>query len=180
MTASPDKRLFFSVWSTAWGPMGGVADGGGLVRLVLPHYQADQLAELLAWEHAGAARSDEPFRRIIELSRAYFRGEAVEFDDVPLVLPPERTFDGRVYRRCRLVPYGRTVAYGELARSMGRPDAARAVAASLGRNPLPLVVPCHRVTYADGRAGGFSAAGGPQLKQRMIALEARRTSRPVG
>ena len=176
MAKRKDQPGFYAVWSTAWGPIGGVAGASGLRRLVLPHYQADQLADLLAWEHQGAVRDTEPFERIIELSRAYFNGQAVDFDDVACELPGEGTFGGKVLRACRTLRYGLTASYSELAKLIGQPEAARAVAAALGKNNIPLVIPCHRVTYAGGALGGFSAPGGVEVKRRMLALEARRAA----
>jgi len=172
MAKKKDQPGFFAVWSTAWGPVGAVAGAGGLRRLVLPHYQADQLADLLAWEHPAAVRDIKPFERIIELTRAYFNARAVEFDDVACELPGEGTFGGKVLRACRTLRYGQTTNYGELARLIARPEASRAVAGALGKNDIPLVIPCHRVTYAGGAPGGFSAPGGVEIKRRMLALEA--------
>jgi methylated-DNA-[protein]-cysteine S-methyltransferase len=169
---------WYAVWATAWGPIGGVMGAAGLRRLVLPHYGRNDLGELLAWEHPGAARDEGPFAEIVRLSREYFDGRVVDFAQVPCELPRPGTLGGQVLRACREIPYGQTRSYGRLAESIRRPDAARAVAAALGRNPTPLVVPCHRVTYADGRPGGFSAPGGTQLKQRLLALEARRRADP--
>jgi len=171
MSATPDESLFFDVWATAWGPMGAVASPAGLRRVVLPHYEFKDLVDLLAWEHAGAVRSEAPFEALVRRSRDYFNGRPADFDDVLCDLPKESTFAGVVLRACREIPYGQTVSYSQLAMKIGREDAARAVATAMGRNPVPLVVPCHRVTYADGRAGGFSAPGGPELKQRMLDLE---------
>ena len=167
-----DQPEFYAVWSTAWGPIGGVTGAAGLQTLTLPYYQADQIAELLTWQHPRAVRDEEPFRQIIELTRRYFNAREVDFADVACRLPGEGTFQGKVLRACREIPYGRTSGYGQLARRIGRPDAARAVAAALGRNPLPIIVPCHRVLYSDGRLGGFSAPGGLELKRRLLALEA--------
>lgn len=174
MANKKDQPGFHAVWSTAWGPIGAVAGAGGLRRLVLPHYQADQLAELLAWEHPATVRGLGPFERIIELTRAYFNAKAVAFDDVECELPGEGTFGGQVLRACRTLGYGQSTNYGELARLIGRPEASRAVAGALGKNDIPLVIPCHRVTYAGGGLGGFSAAGGVEVKRRMLAMEAGR------
>jgi methylated-DNA-[protein]-cysteine S-methyltransferase len=173
MAKKNDQPGFYAVWPTAWGPVGGVAGESGLRRLVLPHYQADELADLLAWEHPAAVRDAGPFERVIELSRAYFNGQAVEFDDVACQLPGEGTFGGKVLRACRTLRYGQIASYSELARLIGQPEASRAVAAALGKNNIPLVIPCHRVTYAGGAPGGFSAPGGVEVKCRMLALEAR-------
>jgi methylated-DNA-[protein]-cysteine S-methyltransferase len=172
MARKTDQPEFYAVWPTAWGPIGGVTGPAGLKKLTLPHYPADQLAELLTWEHPDAVRDEEPFREVIERTRRYFNAREVDFADVACQLPGEGTFRGKVLRACREIPHGRTSSYGELARRIGRPDAARAVAADLGRNPLPIIVPCHRVLYSDGRLGGFSAPGGLELKRRLLALEA--------
>jgi len=151
--------------------MGAVAGPAGLRRIILPHYQGDDLRELLAWEHPSARQDSAPFEQIIELSRDYFNARRVDFAVVACDLPAVSSFSGQVYRACREIPYGQTESYSSLARRIGRPESARAVATAMSRNPIPLVVPCHRVIYADGRPGGFSAAGGVALKRRMLAIE---------
>ncbi len=166
------KNLYYFVWPTAWGPMGAVAGDKGIRRIVLPHYTQDDLAALLAWEHPGAVEGREPFERLVELSRAFLNGKRVDFADVDIDLPSGESFSGVVYRACRSIPYGQTLSYSALAKQIGRPDAARAVATAMSKNPTPLIVPCHRVIYADGRAGGFSAEGGEALKRRLLVLEA--------
>lgn len=166
-----DESLTFAVWATAWGPMGAVAGAGGISRLVLPHYQFNELCDLLAWEHPGAQRDEGPFRRLIELSRDYFNGKVTDFADIVCDLPEENTFSGKVLRACRGIPYGASRSYHVLAEQIGCPDAARAVATALSKNAIPLVIPCHRVIYAGGGAGGFSSPGGPEQKKRMLAME---------
>lgn len=100
---------------------------------------------------------------------AYFTGELTEFD---LSLAPETTpFQGRVLAELRKVPYGSTVSYGELARRVGNPKASRAVGMANGRNPIPIVIPCHRVIGANGDLTGFG--GGLDTKRRLLALESR-------
>jgi methylated-DNA-[protein]-cysteine S-methyltransferase len=175
MTAS----LFYSVFPSAAGPMGAVAKGDDLIRVVLPHYQRDELLAILAFEHTGAQQDAQhaTLSTLAERSQAYFNGQAASFDDLPCKLPGEKVFGGMVLRACREIPYGQTVSYSHLARTIGRDDAARAVAAALGKNAIPLVIPCHRVTYADGRLGGFPAEGGTDLKRRMLSLEGVAPSR---
>ncbi|RMX07906.1 methylated-DNA--[protein]-cysteine S-methyltransferase [Corticibacter populi] len=99
--------------------------------------------------------------------RAYFEGRRQRFD---LPLAPRGTeFQRQVWRQLATIPYGRTVSYAELAAQLGRPRAVRAVGAANGRNPLPIVLPCHRVIGSDGSLTGF--AGGLETKRWLLALE---------
>lgn len=157
--------------------MGAAATETGICRVVLPGYQTDELAAMLAWEHPQAVADESAFAELVVLSRDYFNGKVADFAAVACDLPAERTFAGKVLRACRTIPYGQTRSYHLVAEMIGSGDSARAVAAALGRNPVPLIVPCHRVIYADGRAGGFSCPGGTELKQRMLRLE---QSSPIG
>jgi methylated-DNA-[protein]-cysteine S-methyltransferase len=116
----------------------------------------------------GWVASAAPFRPAIRQLRAYFAGRSRRFD---LPLEPRGTpFQRRVWRALRRVPYNRTISYGDLARRAGCPRAARAVGAAMGQNPLPIVIPCHRVVGADGRLTGFG--GGLPLKRALLDLEA--------
>jgi methylated-DNA-[protein]-cysteine S-methyltransferase len=101
--------------------------------------------------------------------RAYFRGELRQFD---LQLEPVGTdFQHQVWQAMRAIPYGKTSTYAELARQVGRREAARAVGGASSRNPLPIIVPCHRVVGSDGSLTGY--AGGLHLKQALLDLERR-------
>jgi methylated-DNA-[protein]-cysteine S-methyltransferase len=98
---------------------------------------------------------------------AYFAGNLTEFD-LPLA-PDGTTFQLSVWDALRMIPYGTTTSYGELARRIGRPKASRAVGAANGRNPLPIVIPCHRVIGSDGKLTGFG--GGLPIKSALLNLE---------
>jgi methylated-DNA-[protein]-cysteine S-methyltransferase len=113
-------------------------------------------------------RREEPFREAIAQLDAYFAGQLRRFD---LPLAPEGTpFQREVWSALTAIPYGETVSYGELARRLGRPAASRAVGAANGQNPIPIVIPCHRVIGADGSLTGFG--GGLAIKRRLLDLEA--------
>ena len=113
-------------------------------------------------------RSEEPFRDAIAQLGAYFDRRLRRFD---LALAPEGTpFEREVWSALREIPYGETVSYSELARRIGRPGASRAVGAANGKNPIPIIVPCHRVIGANGSLTGFG--GGLGLKRRLLDLEA--------
>ena len=106
--------------------------------------------------------------------REYFAGKRTGFD---LPLAPEGTqFQRSVWRKLQDIPYGRTISYGELARKVGNPKASRAVGAANGQNPIPIVIPCHRVIGANGKLTGFG--GGLPIKEALLALE-RNTAEAV-
>lgn len=100
----------------------------------------------------------------------YFRGKRVSFRRYRVDLHGKLGFSWLVYRATRRIRWGKRATYGQLARMVGRPKAARAVGGCMARNPVPLVVPCHRVVGASGE-GGFSARGGRKLKRKLLALE---------
>ena len=117
------------------------------------------------WKESSRGAVGEAARQL----REYFAGRRVEFD---LPLAPEGTeFQRDVWRRLREIPYGETISYGELARRVGNPKASREVGAANGSNPIPIVIPCHRVIGSNGKLTGFG--GGLPTKQRLLALEAR-------
>lgn len=102
---------------------------------------------------------------------AMLAGAPDDLADLPLDFAGIGAFETAVYKAARQIPPGRTLTYGELAARIGDVRQARAVGQALGRNPWPIVVPCHRVTAADGRTGGFSAPGGRDTKLRLLELE---------
>jgi len=102
---------------------------------------------------------------------ASLRGEADDLVDVPLDLDALPPFQRKVFEVVRTIPAGETMSYGEVAAAVGSPGAARAVGQALGRNPFPIVIPCHRVLAAGGRIGGFTARGGVSVKAKMLAAE---------
>jgi methylated-DNA-[protein]-cysteine S-methyltransferase len=120
------------------------------------------------------AREEAPrgaARRAIDAMREHLAGRMDALEDVELDFAAVPLFHRRVYEALRRVGPGRTVGYGELAALVGSPGAARAVGQAVGKNPFPIVVPCHRVLAAGGRAGGFSAFGGVETKRRLLAVE---------
>ena len=151
--------------------MGAAATTAGLCRVVLPHYQTNDLADLLQWDYPRAKRDEQHFTKFILAAKDYFNGKVPDFDQIPCDLPDKKTFFGKVYLAVRDIPFAQTRSYREVSLSIGAEQAARAVATAMSKTPLPLIIPCHRVIYSDGRAGGFSAEGGTELKRRLIAHE---------
>ena len=106
-------------------------------------------------------------------------GERIDFDSVDVDFGQAEPFDLQVYAATRGIRCGEVRTYGEIARAIGAPASARAVGAALGRNPLPIIVPCHRILAAAGRSGGFSAPGGTATKFKLLEIErARRPGDP--
>ncbi|MFD6856439.1 methylated-DNA--[protein]-cysteine S-methyltransferase [Rhodococcus sp. NPDC060090] len=110
-------------------------------------------------------------RRVIDGVTALLRGEPDPLTDVELDLTSRPEFDRRIYAVARAIPPGRTLTYGDVASAVGVPGGAQAVGQALGRNPIPILVPCHRVLAAHGAVGGFSAAGGAVTKRALLAAE---------
>jgi methylated-DNA-[protein]-cysteine S-methyltransferase len=118
------------------------------------------------WRESARGALQETVRQL----REYFSGRRTEFD---LPLAPEGTdFQRRVWRQLQGIPYGKTISYGELAKRVGNPKASRAVGGANGCNPLPIVIPCHRVIGANGKLTGFG--GGLPIKQALLELESRK------
>ena len=123
------------------------------------------------WEHSARGPVGEAIRQL----REYFVGLRTGFD---LPLAPEGTsFQRAVWRQLQDIPYGATISYGELARRVGNPKASRAVGAANGANPIPIVIPCHRVIGANGKLTGFG--GGLPIKQALLSLEASSEARAL-
>lgn len=146
----------------------------GVVSLRLPAANARD-AERALLRHCPDARRTDPPRpvgRVVDAIRRYFVGERIDFADVPVDLGAQDAFFERVYAFVRTLGWGETTTYGAVAKALGAgPEYARDVGRAMAQNPIPLIVPCHRVTGAGGRIGGFSAPGGSASKARMLALE---------
>jgi methylated-DNA-[protein]-cysteine S-methyltransferase len=112
------------------------------------------------------------FKTLQEQIAAYFEGAHVNFSrDIPLTIDGFSSFGISVLTASRAIGFGQMVTYGRLAKKSGRPNASRAVGSVLAKNPLPLIIPCHRVIRSDGKLGGFSATGGVNLKKRLLLHE---------
>ena len=110
---------------------------------------------------------------IIKKVRKHFQGDVQDFQDIVVDLDGAGPFARQVYEAVRKIPAGRTMTYGEIAAGMNRPTAARAVGQALGRNPIPLIIPCHRVLASGNKPGGFSAHGGVKTKAKMLEIEGK-------
>lgn len=146
------------------GPLLIAGDADGIRRISFPKHGRAAKPEPV-WTESARGPVAEAMRQLHE----YFAGKRTEFD---LPLAPEGTeFQRTVWRGLQQIPYGVTISYGELARWVGNPKASRAVGAANGKNPLPVVIPCHRVIGSNGTLTGFG--GGLPIKQALLDLETR-------
>ncbi|MFF4013530.1 methylated-DNA--[protein]-cysteine S-methyltransferase [Streptomyces sp. NPDC001843] len=168
-----EQQVVWAVVGTDIGPLLLAATCEGLVNVVFHATDAvrDRALERLAGrlgtepvEAPGSPLLAESIRQV----RAYFAGERHDFE-LPLDWSLISGFNRQVLRELAAVPYGTVVGYGDLAGRVGQPGAAQAVGAAMGANPLPVVVPCHRVVASDGGIGGFG--GGLETKRKLLALE---------
>lgn len=167
-----EEGLLDVAYATADSPFGPLllaATPNGLVRVSLPNYDPDEALEDLAAQVSprvleAPARLDDA-RRELDL---YFEGRLVEFD-LPLDWQLTGGFRKKVQRAIHRIPYGQTRSYAEVARSAGNERAVRAAGTACGSNPLPIVVPCHRVLRSGGALGGYG--GGLPMKEALLRLE---------
>jgi len=143
------------------GPLLVAGDDRELHRIAFPSERRAQTPQR-DWQ-----RDDAPFAAVRDQLRAYFAGALTRFD-LPLRFSGT-PFQNAVWQALREIPYGETISYRTLAERIGRPTACRAVGAANGANPLPIVIPCHRVIGADGSLTGFG--GGIETKRALLELE---------
>jgi methylated-DNA-[protein]-cysteine S-methyltransferase len=165
--------MHYCVFETDFGACGIAWSENGLTRLQLP--EADRattearLCRRLA--HAQAAAPPPAIAHARSLLQRYFAGERIDFGTLAVDLEGVAPFYRRIYGVAREVGWGATATYGDIAQAIGSPGAARGVGQAMGRNPVAVVIPCHRILASGNKIGGFSAFGGAVAKTRLLALE---------
>lgn len=173
-TTPAPETIGHAVFETAMGFMGFAWSAAGLTRLCLPERNRDAVERrLLRLAGDGGPSGPTPAwtTGLIEAIKAYAAGEQVDFTAVPVDLTGVDDFRLAIYDAARKLAFGETTTYGELAKRAGHAGLPRETGAALGANPVPLVIPCHRILAAGGKIGGFSAPGGSTTKEKMLALE---------
>jgi len=164
----------YHVFETVQGFCGIAWSDAGVTRFQLPGQTAEATARSLLRRTPGAVPATPPpeVAGTIEAVKRYFAGERVEFSDVQLDLDGQDGFFKQVYAAARRIGWGQTTTYGALAKAFGEEwEIARDVGQAMAKNPVALIIPCHRVLAAGGKVGGFSAPGGAATKIRMLELE---------
>ncbi len=173
-----ELKLGYFIFNTSLGWMGILGSQDGLGKLILPQPSPEQALHLLN-EFALACYTEKPseagtnyFGDLPQRIKRYLSGKLVSFPD-KLNLSWASSFQRDVWKVTQSIPYGEARAYAWVAGKLNKPEAARAVGQALARNPLPIIIPCHRVIRSDGSPGGFS--GGESWKQRLLEIETKAT-----
>lgn len=168
----------FTLFDTVIGRCGLAWGERGLIGVQLPESSPGAAWARLRKRFPDAVEAEPPaeIEAIMDRIRDLLGGGRDDLSDVPLDLGQQSPFNLRVYEIARAITPGETSTYGEVAKAMGEPGAARAVGKALGENPWPIVVPCHRVLASSGSMGGFSAPGGAETKARLLTIEKAKTS----
>lgn len=169
-----NKVFYYSIAETAMGWIGIAGNEQGLRKVVLPeHTRENVLSELKRYFQPSRKliMADDQFLSVVSRIKKYFDGKLVRFEKAIINLEGYTTFQKDILLKTREIPYGITRTYKWLTEQAGYPKAYRAVGGVMRINPLPLIVPCHRVMGSNGELTGFSATGGLTLKRKMLRLE---------
>jgi methylated-DNA-[protein]-cysteine S-methyltransferase len=166
--------IHYTLFDSAIGACAVAWSARGLTHFQLPGSSRTATEARIRSRSGGVADEPPPeIASLIEDVQRYCAGEAVDFSAVAVDLSSLSEFQRNLYQALRGIGWGQTTTYGDLARALGCPD-ARDVGQAMGRNPVPVIIPCHRVLAAGGKMGGFSAPGGTATKEKLLALEGTR------
>ena len=169
----PENIFKYAIFLTAWGWAGFVVDRGGLLIFVLPEERKEDVLFRIKKElkYNNLFEDNREWGNLIQKVKEYYTGKKVDFTDCRLNLDNYTNFQKKILQTVRNIPYGEIRSYKEVAETAGYPRASRAVGNTMRNNPLPLIIPCHRVIKSDGGLGGFSGKEGIALKKKMIDWE---------
>ncbi len=175
----PDSN--FALFDTTIGPCGIVWNARGLTGVQLPKKDEASTRARVQQRYPSAveAAPPAPVKDAIDGITALLKGEPRDLTHIAIDNTRTPEFNGKVYAITRQVPPGQTITYGEIATQLGDKLLARDVGQALGENPCPLVMPCHRVLAANGKPGGFSAAGGVVTKLKLLSIEGAQPGGPT-
>lgn len=165
------NKVKYTIFNTKWGYFGLVVIKNIILGTVLPLPNPKKVEYMLLKKHPNARYQKNLLKPLQEKITAYFEGIRIDFSSTPILLDGLKPFTISVLTACRKIPHGQTNSYSELAKKINKSKAARAVGNALAQNPLPLIIPCHRVVRLNGSYGNFSAIGGKKLKQKLLKLE---------
>ena len=166
----PDQRPRYRLLQTAWGWLALIGFPDILCELILPQTKKKVLHELAARRLLSSDNDDSLFTALAPQLQSYFAAQPVQFT-ATVDLSWATAFTAKVLQYCCHIKLGQTSTYRQLAAAIRRPTAFRAVGGALGRNPTPIIIPCHRVLKQNGQLGGYSAPAGLKFKRQLLQLE---------
>jgi methylated-DNA-[protein]-cysteine S-methyltransferase len=169
--------VYYEIFRTSLGYMGTVGQSGALLQLFFNYSDRPSIEAALLPLLPTKAQQSNWYPDLADRLRRYADGHVADFSDIPVKLVHTTPFSQRVMDLVQAIPYGQQMTYGQLAQAAGNPGAARAVGSVMRKNPVPLVVPCHRVVRNGGTIGAYSAPGGGDTKRQLLAMECRRDIR---
>lgn len=167
-------RVKYWIFKTRWGYFGFAGAKERLLRTYLPQADKEEIKRQILKVFPSARPEKKPFEGVFKAVLGYFGGKKADFGNVKIATGELSLFAKKVLAACRSIGFGEVFTYRQLAKKIGKPDAARAVGIVMAKNPLPLIIPCHRIIRSDGKLGGFSAPGGIKTKKKLIELESKR------
>lgn len=159
---------YVSLFETALGVGAVVASEQGVSRVYVPH---DGIADALVRDGLDKMPTSELTERVAQMLMQYFKGERQPFESIPVDINMSGAFRRQILELIRSIPFGMVKSYGEVAGQAGSPGAARAVGGAMASNPVPIIIPCHRVIAANGRLTGYTAPGGLKIKKILLQME---------
>ncbi|HER24372.1 MAG TPA: methylated-DNA--[protein]-cysteine S-methyltransferase [Candidatus Atribacteria bacterium] len=170
-----ENILKYAIFLTNWGWAGFAFDRKGLRIFVLPEEKKENVLTGIRNElkSNNLIEDNKEWEGLIEKVKEYYAGKIVDFSDCQLSLDRYTNFQKKILQTVKKIPYGKIRSYKEAAEAAGYPRAYRAVGNTMRNNPLPLIIPCHRVIKSDGSLGGFSGKERVALKKKMINLESK-------
>lgn len=168
------KEALACIFETSIGPCGLIWSKTEIVGLALPEQNKKILKERLNQRESQLASFEEAplwVKKIIARLQKHLEGKSQDFSKVPVGFPSKTEFQKKVYQVVRKIPPGQVLTYKEVGLQLGKPGASRAIGSAMGKNPIPLIIPCHRVVGSAGKPGGFTAHGGLTTKTKLLKLE---------
>ena len=179
MNIKQNDRLFFTIFPTRWGLFGLAGSQSAIFKTILPLPSKKTVKKLIALGLKNPKFHKNFEKDLQHKIQSFFEGRFVDFSNVPVYIDYFSQFTRMVLNECRNLSLAEITTYNQLAENIGCPGAARAVGTALAKNPLPLIIPCHRIIRSDGSLGGFTARGGTKLKSKLIQHELAISSKTI-
>jgi methylated-DNA-[protein]-cysteine S-methyltransferase len=167
-----ENAFEYTIFKTHLGHFAIIAQGDNLIRTFLPGFDKHKLKTEILKLYPHAKHNPALLKTLQQQIKDYFAGKKVNFNiNITPAIKNLSDFSQAILKACHKIPRAQTITYSQLANLANHPNAARAAGTALSKNPLPLIIPCHRIIKSTGQAGNFTAPTGKKLKQKMLNLE---------